>query len=96
MKRIERIFSNVAVIVTMVMLSATLWVGLTQYTNYAVVTSVEDDIINITDMNGEGWSFYGNGYTEGQLLSVRFDHNHTRSYKYDDIIIDAKVIQDNR
>lgn len=93
MRKIERIFNRVVITLTVAMVSTIMWVGLTQYTNYAVVTSVKDDVVTITDINGEGWSFNGDGYTEGQLLSVRFNHNYTRSYKYDDIIIDAKVIQ---
>lgn len=72
-----------------------LWCSLAYHSHYTVkatVTQINDDLITVCDTNDNVWSFYGNGYTEGNIIRMTMDSNNTTELK-DDRIINAKIIE---
>lgn len=59
------------------------------YGNTAIVTDCDrdNDIVTVTDANGESWQFYGcDDYFDGDLISIVMDNNGTLSKK-DDFVV---------
>ncbi len=92
MKKTLKIMGRLFQGATLVMASLVIILGLTQYTNYAIVTDVNGTVVEIEDWEGHIWEFEGDEYTQGQLLYVRFNNMGTKDYKSDDIIVDVQVL----
>lgn len=63
----------VMMIVTMVLAM----VGCTESNNEQkmTVSKVENDVVFVVDNNGEEWSFFGDGFTDGETIVVVMEDN---------------------
>lgn len=59
----------------------------TNYKMGAEVINVSRDEITVLDETGEIWSFFGDDLEINELITLKFDSNHTHS-RNDDLIID--------
>lgn len=51
-----------------------------------VVDSIKNSSVTVYDISGNLWQFYGEGFTEGQIVRITFDTMNTETI-YDDEII---------
>ncbi len=63
------------------------------YTRKATVKNVIEDTVIVEDEGGNVWEFFGDGFFEGDKLTLTMDNNHTDSIITDDIIKDANKIK---
>lgn len=56
------------------------------YTSKLMVCDVDGTSVTCYDLNGEKWSFYGDGYEVGDFIKVKMYDNGTFDYVYDDVI----------
>lgn len=96
----ERVKTDVKEFVQIVMITVTtlmlLWCSLAyhnHYTTEAIVTSINNNLITVCDTSNNVWSFYGKGYSKGNVVRMTMDTNNTREMK-DDKIINAKIIKE--
>lgn len=65
----------------------------TTYKMDAMVTSVQGEKVNIIDGDGDKWTFYGEGFEEGDMVRVTMFNNDTMTFK-DDTIEKVKIIKE--
>jgi hypothetical protein len=60
------------------------------YAQSTVVSEVKDDVVTITDANGNDWQFNGaEDWLEGDVCTITFCDNGTETI-YDDVIVNTK------
>lgn len=69
----------------------------TYYPREAIVTNIDKNSEKITAVNTSNneWSFYGTGYTKGDVVKMKMFTNYTDSNIYDDKIVDVKILKEN-
>ena len=80
---------KVLVVVIVILLISVCYTLESQYTREAEVVNVDCIEVTVEDSQGFEWSFYGEGYQVGQMVTLKMNDNHTDSVT-DDIIIDVK------
>ena len=58
----------------------------TRYTREVTVIDVQGDVVKVTSDRGVVWTFEGEGFIEGQEITVVMDTQHTTKIKDDKII----------
>jgi len=61
-----------------------------RYTREAIVTEIKEDRVIVEDTCGYIWSFVGEGYQEGEKVTLVMNNNLTTSNIKDDKIIKIK------
>ena len=56
------------------------------YTREVVVVEVQDQEVTVEDRQGHRWSFFGDGYTVDQEITVVMYDNHTSIITDDEIV----------
>ena len=80
---------RVLVVVIVILLISVCYTLESQYTREAEVVSVDCIEVTVEDSQGFEWSFCGEGYQVGQIVTLKMNDNHTDIIT-DDIIIDVK------
>lgn len=64
----------------------------THYTRIAEVVSAKGSSITVLDNSDHYWTFEGDGYAEGDKVSLKMFTNYTDDNIYDDEIISVKTL----
>lgn len=63
-----------------------------RYTRTAEVKTVNNNLVTVVDTTGNRWCFEGEGYKEGQTVTLKMFTNNTDNVIEDDIIEKVSII----
>ena len=88
----NKVMKTIGAFVVMLIVIGSIFVvcsKLHQYDREAIVTHVWGDEVVCVDSQGQEWTFFGDGYTTGQQVTLKMNDMET-TLIYDDIILKVK------